>query len=106
MQKCDLCGSIQPCVCCDRKTGRCVDCEKPVLPSSNRCRSCQGKRIQQPVQTAKINWPDLDRLQEMVFVCGYSEVARRLRVSDVAVRKHLRKELFSLQCPASTTLPE
>jgi len=104
MQKCDLCGSIQPCVCCDRKTGKCLDCGKPILPRSSRCRSCQGKRIHQPVQAPKITWPDLDRLQEMVFVCGYAEVARRLRVSDNAVRKHLRKELFSSQYPASTTL--
>jgi hypothetical protein len=101
MQYCEFCGSIRPCVCCDRKTGQCLDCGKPILPRSTRCRSCQGKRINQPAQAPKITWPELDRLQEMVFVCGYSETARRLRVSDNAVRKHLRKELFSLKCTAN-----
>ena len=91
MQKCDLCGSIQRCVCCDRKTGRCVDCGKPILPTSTRCRKDQGKRIPQPTQTPKINWPDRDRLEELVCVLGFRETGKRLGVSDVAVRKHYLK---------------
>lgn len=90
---CRCCDLITACRACETKFGRCIDCGRPILPRSSRCRSCHGKQVPRPVQTPKIDWPDLPRLQEMVEVLGYQESGRRLGVSGTAVHKHLRRLL-------------
>lgn len=99
MMVCRCCGLISACRACEVKLGRCFDCGKPVLPRSTRCRSCHGKQVPRPIQTPKIDWPLIDRLNEMVAMLGYLETSRRLGVSATAVRKHLLRV-------QSTALPD
>lgn len=98
MLKCIQCCQIHPCPTCEHKHGSCVNCGKPINRTSTRCRSCQGKRIPQPAQHPKIDWPDHDLLDDLVYFLGYRETGRRLGVSDNAVRKHKQKEPCTELC--------
>ena len=102
---CDRCLLCMPCPACTRKTGECLDCGKPILPTSKRCKKCVGKILPRPAQNPKIDWPDMDLLIERVAVGGYCAVARELRCSDNAIRKRIRKAAASIQDPVATTLP-
>lgn len=105
MFRCSCCQLVSRCPACEAKSGRCLDCGRPILPRSTRCRTCQGKRIPQPVQIQKIDWPSTDRLKEMVSVLGYRETGKRLGVSDTSVRKHLHRAILSKLPLATTPLP-
>ena len=102
---CRCCGLITACRACEAKMGRCIDCGKPILPRSTRCRSCHGKQVPRPIQTPVITWPSLERLTEMVAMLGYLETSRRLGVSDTAVRKHLLRLQSAATLEGTTPLP-
>ena len=95
MLQCDQCRFIMPCPVCSRKTGVCVDCGCPILPTSTRCRRCQGKinitNLTIRSAPAKIVWPPVDVLEERICVGGQSETARWLGVTRNALVKHFKK---------------
>lgn len=64
---------------------KCVDCQKTITKGRSRCKSCAGKQ-----QPNKIRWPSSRELILMVKEFSYSEVGKRLGVSDNAVRKRIK----------------
>jgi Zn finger protein HypA/HybF involved in hydrogenase expression len=61
-------------------------CGKQINKKATSCRSCAGK-ISHP---NKINWPTEKDLLKMVSESNYTQVAKNLGVSDVAVRKRIK----------------
>lgn len=64
----------------------CIDCKTPIYRTSTKCRSCDAKR---PRKT-KIEWPDIEKLIELVRESSFLGVAKELGVSDNAIRKRIR----------------
>lgn len=60
------------------KIPKCLDCLKG-------CKSCAGKRR----EATKIEWPPYGSLRTMVKQTSYAATARRLGVSDTAVKRRL-----------------
>jgi len=63
---------------------QCSKCSE-FIQRSNRtgfCRSCAPR-------TKKINWPNKEELLEMLANSNYTQVSKKLGVSDNAIRKHL-----------------
>ena len=67
-----------------RVVRRC-DCGAPISQKANRCLACDCKR------RAKIDWPEASDLACEVASSSYTTVAKRLGVSDTAVRKRLKR---------------
>lgn len=65
----------------------CSDCRKTISSGSKRCKSCAGK-LKSPT---KISWPCSEELRKIVKEFSYTEIGRRLGVSDNAVRKRLKR---------------
>ena len=72
-----------------KQVATCLDCRTPVTKDAERCHKCAGKAATEH----KIGWPTATVLATEVMMTSYSEVARRLGVSDTAVKKHLRRTL-------------
>lgn len=71
-------------------TGRCPVCNNDVFMNNICCsKECAAKR------SCKINWPDTLVLNQWVQETSQCDVARRLGVSEAAVRKRLNKFLHS-----------
>jgi hypothetical protein len=70
-----------------RNTKLCCDCGKKIDFKSVRCKSCNGF-VNVPT---KIEWPAIDTLIEMVEASSYLAVGKELKVSDNAVRKHIKR---------------
>jgi hypothetical protein len=66
-----------------KKRNNCVICDKK-LPKNGLCKICF------PVKT-KIVWPSADELQKMVWEMPTVKVAKKLGVSDVAIKKRCKK---------------
>jgi Zn finger protein HypA/HybF involved in hydrogenase expression len=64
----------------------CTDCSKEISKVSVRCKPCAGK-FREPT---KISWPTNEALLKMIKDSNYTQVGRKLGVSDNAVRKRLR----------------
>lgn len=62
----------------------CSICGDEKSKQSERCRKCEAKL------RYKISWPNKEELKRMVKETSYSKVARKLGVSDNAVRKHIK----------------
>jgi len=70
-----------------RKTNfGCIDCGKVNTKNALRCKSCASYRK----ASYKINWPQTDKLKEMVAQTSYTKVAKHFGVSDNAVRKRIK----------------
>lgn len=67
---------------------KCVDCNVQILKNSTRCIKCANKLKRS--RNAKISWPSIEELLKMVGESSFCSVARRLGVSDNAVRKHIK----------------
>src|SRR4029077_13008449 len=65
----------------------CPLCQKPILRRSRTCHACRSSLYVQPT---KIEWPDTDAVIAMVRALPITKVAKRLGVSDGAVRKFLK----------------
>jgi len=65
----------------------CVDCGCKISHRSTRCRICANRCF--PNQT-KIEWPPTSELVRMVKETSFVAVARKLGVSDNAVRKRIK----------------
>jgi len=55
--------------------------------TSKTCKPCGSRRVRK----AKITWPPIGELLEMLAESNYSAVGRELGVSDNAIRKHIKK---------------
>lgn len=107
--KCDLvCGNchsqrthIQRCqgceYCVDDWTGEPYEGKEVKLKEREPCKCGRQKStlaktcwrcFQKP---AKIDWPSLEELEKMLQESNYVQVAKKLGVSDNAVRKHIKK---------------
>ena len=69
-----------------KKQNLCVDCGVVISYKATRCKSCVGLS-----QDTKIQWPEIDKLKEMIEKTNYSAVGRELGVSDNAVRKRVKR---------------
>lgn len=70
---------------------KCI-CGKLIGIKSNCCRTCSS------FNTRKINWPNSEELQKMLWEIPTIEISNRLGVSDKAVKKHAAK--FNLTWPS------
>ena len=64
----------------------CKECGKNVSRGSIYCQKCASKHRKQ-----KIDWPDSEQLLEMIVSSSCLAVSKILKVSDNAIRKHLKK---------------
>ncbi len=78
-----------------RKPPRCCPrCLGPISKIAISCATCRyadGNRGETHRRPTKIVWPSDDELLAMLEKSNYSEVGRRLGVSDNAIRKRLRR---------------
>jgi len=66
----------------------CQRCFKNKVSRTNlRCRSCAARERK---HTNKILWPDTQTLLKMVKTSNYTRVAKKLGVTDNAIRKRLK----------------
>jgi len=74
-----------------KKQFYCSECHKVISRWGERCRSCATKgQVDIGERPTKIDWPDTKVLIEMVNASSYLAVARKLGVSDNAIRKRIR----------------
>ncbi len=64
---------------------KCIDCDCQVSQKAKRCKSCTGK-----LKPTKIDWPTNEQLKQMLKTESYCSLARKLKVSDNAIRKKLK----------------
>ena len=62
----------------------CPKCNKNICSTSMFCNSCSPRET-------KINWPDNNELLKMVQETNYTQTAKKLGVSDNAIRKRLKR---------------
>lgn len=62
----------------------CANCGKETSPRAVKCKSCAIKE-----RGTKIVWPSNDELRQKLRVTSYVALAKELKVSDNAIRKHL-----------------
>lgn len=74
----------------------CLDCFKQISAGAKRCKSCKGKQNKN-----KIIWPNVDELKSMLLNDSYCEIARRLGVSDNAIRKRIKNHQILYQTKLS-----
>lgn len=72
-----------------RKYDYCIDCSKKVFKGSKRCRSCASNKLKLTKET-KINWPQINELILMIKNSNYTQISKKLGVSDNAIRKRLK----------------
>ena len=61
----------------------CISCGKSIGKSSTRCKSCVPRKF-------KITWPPIKELLQTLKESNYTQVAKKLGVSDNAIRRHLK----------------
>lgn len=85
---CPACNTQQETFCSGRRTKKapkkCRKCDEHINRKSTYCRKCVPRKT-------KIDWPEDNKLQEMVEAASMVAVARQLGVSDNAVRKRLKR---------------
>lgn len=65
-------------------------CEECGIEISKGCKHCR-KHARRPPAKTKIQWPPAEQVLTMVEQTSYVAVGRELGVSDVSVRKHLKR---------------
>jgi len=79
---------------------KCLDCETPVFKTAKRCVVCAGKQRQ------KIAWPTYEELATEVARSSYRAVAKRLGLSDAAIKRRLRQSELVPRVGYDPTWPE
>lgn len=69
----------------------CITCGEEINAGTalGLCRRCISLQMAQP----KIEWPEVEVLLDMLAKSNYTQVAKKLGVSDNAIRKHLQKRV-------------
>src|SRR5690606_17948485 len=70
-----------------KKKRSCEGCGRQISKSAVKCRKCNLSQE----RTKKIPWPEVSKLEEMINATSCLSVAKKLGVSDNAVKKHIRK---------------
>lgn len=75
----------------------CVMCDSEVSYGYSRCRNCANKEIGKMNldKNTKINWPPTEELLKMLEDEPFTSVAKKLGVSDNAIRKRLKNHIGS-----------
>lgn len=73
------------------KPKNCLDCDDAITKTSIRCHKCASKFRLQTGADCKIEWPSVVDLILEVKTTSYVATAKRLGVSDNAVRKHIKR---------------
>lgn len=76
----------------NKKENHCLNCKKPILIESVRCKSCTSKLTKN-----KIKWPEIEVLVQMISSSNFLKTARVLGVSDNSIRKHLKNHGIDLK---------
>lgn len=84
---CPNCHALVPNKCY-REPNKCF-CGKVIIKKAKFCRNCANKNIKRQ-REFKIEWPSINELEKMLSESNFSSVARKLGVSDSAVRKHIK----------------
>jgi hypothetical protein len=79
---------------------KCLSCGKKVSKNCSRCASCNKKYQKENFRHIKINYPEDDRLIEMINSSNYENVARQLGCSSNAIRRRILK-IKLLNCSPS-----
>lgn len=72
------------------KYNRCMDCDCKINGRSLRCRACNGRKTLTDGES-KIDWPTKQEVLDMLEKSNYTQVGKKLGVSDNAVRKFLKR---------------
>lgn len=92
---CPNCHSLTETYCGNKNRKNnysCLDCGTQISKLGVRCRSCSHKNSGY-VKPAKIDWDNLEDLIKEVEATSYMAVAKRLGVSNNAVKKHILTRL-------------
>ncbi|MBW4429374.1 MAG: HNH endonuclease [Nostoc desertorum CM1-VF14] len=92
---CPNCHSLTETYCGNKNKKNsysCLDCGTQISRLGIRCRSCSHKNSGY-VKPTKIAWGNLEDLIKEVEATSYTAVAKRLGVSNNAVKKHIRTRL-------------
>ena len=74
----------------NRKVKKCLDCLVEISKKGIRCRDCAATK--RTYKNTKINWPTNNDLIKQLKESNYSLLAKKLGVSDNAIRKRLKKK--------------
>lgn len=69
-----------------KENKKCIDCFCCISKNAKRCKSCAAK-----LRPKKIDWPSKQKLEEMLKNESYCSIAKKLKVSDNAIRKRLKR---------------
>lgn len=92
---CPNCHSLTETYCGNKNKKNsysCLDCGTQISKLAIRCRPCSHKNSGY-VKPTKIAWGNLEDLIKEVEATSYTAVAKRLGVSNNAVKKHIRTRL-------------
>ncbi len=70
-----------------KKTGPICNCGNLMAKNSKICNACSG------LNRRKIDWPPKEELLDMLAKSNYTQLGKKLGVSDVAIRKHIEKDI-------------
>lgn len=73
---------------------KCVDCNIKIRKTSIRCETCDSKN--QLGKNTKIKWPSIDELLSMLNSSNFTQIAKKLGVSDNAIRGHLKRHALKI----------
>lgn len=67
-----------------KKNNVCIDCGKPISKNSIRCRQCDGKRKQTPLEEMPVT---REQLKNLIRELPFTTIAKQFNVTDNAIRK-------------------
>lgn len=89
---CPNCHTQTPTFSSKRRKKKCIDCKCNISSGkAKRCLNCANKQTGKNYpKPTKIQWPSTEQLKQMVVESNYLQVAKKLGVSDNAVRKRIK----------------